>query len=53
MLSNKILYIVFFTGFAAMLGLGIVSPLMPVFEDNLGANGFYYIWTRIKGYKTG
>ncbi len=33
--------VLFISVFATMLGLGIVSPLLPVYADNLGATGFW------------
>jgi len=39
--KKKIFNILFISVFAAMLGLGIVSPLMPIFAEHLGANGVW------------
>ncbi len=39
--KKRIFNILFIAVFAAMLGLGIVSPLMPSFAENLGANGIW------------
>lgn len=39
--KKRIFNILFISVFAAMLGLGIVSPLMPIFAKDLGANGIW------------
>jgi len=39
--KNRLFYVLFISVFATMLGLGIVSPLLPIYADNLGATGFW------------
>jgi len=40
--ANKRLFdVLFISVFAAMLGLGIVGPLLPIYAENLGASGFW------------
>ncbi len=38
---KRIFNILFISVFAAMLGLGIVSPLMPIYAEHLGATGLW------------
>ena len=40
-MRKRIFKILFISVFAAMLGLGIVSPLMPIFAESLGASGIW------------
>ena len=40
-MEKKIFRVLFISLFATMLGLGIVSPLMPIFAENLGASGIW------------
>ncbi|HPE62652.1 MAG TPA: MFS transporter [Methanothrix sp.] len=39
--NKKLFDVLFISVFAAMLGLGIVGPLLPIYADNLGASGFW------------
>ena len=39
--KNRIFYVLFCSVFTAMLGLGIVGPLMPIYATKLGANGLW------------
>ena len=38
---QQIFNVLFISIFAAMMGLGIVSPIMPVFAEDLGASGIW------------
>ena len=40
-LSKRIFNVLFIAVFTAMLGLAIVSPLMPIYAQNLGATGIW------------
>ncbi len=40
-LSKRIFNVLFIAVFTAMLGLAIVSPLMPIYAENLGATGIW------------
>ena len=39
--KNRIFYVLFCSVFTAMLGLGIVGPLMPIYASKLGASGLW------------
>ncbi len=39
--NKKLFDVLFISVFAAMLGLGIVGPLLPIYADNLGASGLW------------
>lgn len=39
--SRRIHNVLFISVFATMLGLGIVSPLLPIYAENLGATGIW------------
>lgn len=39
--DNRIFEILFISVFAAMLGLGIIGPLLPIYAENLGATGLW------------
>jgi MFS family permease len=39
--KNRIFDVLFISVFTAMLGLGIVSPLMPIYAESLGASGIW------------
>ncbi|MFQ6115318.1 MAG: MFS transporter [bacterium] len=38
-MGKRIFRVLFFCVFAAMLGLGIIAPIMPIYAENLGATG--------------
>ena len=38
---RRLFTILFVSVFAAMLGLGIVAPLLPIYAENLGATGIW------------
>ncbi|RKY57314.1 MAG: MFS transporter [Candidatus Neomarinimicrobiota bacterium] len=40
-MADRILKILFISTFAVMLGLGIISPLMPIYAQNMGATGIW------------
>ncbi len=40
-MKNRVFYILFMAVFASVLGLGIISPLMPLYAKNLGATGIW------------
>ncbi|MBO8181523.1 MAG: MFS transporter [Archaeoglobus sp.] len=40
-MKNRIFNVLFISVFTAMLGLGIVSPLMPIYAESLGATGIW------------
>ncbi len=40
-LDKKIFSTIFFSIFSAVMGVGIVVPLLPVYAENLGASGLY------------
>ena len=40
-MKRRIFNVLFISVFAAMLGLGIVAPLMPVYAESLGASGVW------------
>jgi len=39
--DKKIFAAIFFSIFGAVMGVGIVVPLLPVYAEDLGASGFY------------
>ena len=39
--DKKLFDVLFISVFSAMLGLGIVGPLLPIYADNLGASGLW------------
>ena len=39
--DNRIFEVLFISVFAAMLGLGIIGPLLPIYAENLGATGLW------------
>jgi DHA1 family multidrug resistance protein-like MFS transporter len=39
--AKRIYNVLFISVFATMLGLGIVSPLLPIYAENLGATGIW------------
>lgn len=39
--DKKIFVTLFFSIFSAVMGVGIVVPLLPIYAENLGASGFY------------
>ncbi|MDN7024541.1 MFS transporter [Methanoculleus sp. FWC-SCC1] len=39
--TKRIFNVLFISVFATMLGLGIVSPLLPIYAENLGATGLW------------
>ncbi|MDF0589755.1 MFS transporter [Candidatus Methanocrinis natronophilus] len=39
--DHRIFEILFISVFAAMLGLGIIGPLLPIYAENLGATGLW------------
>jgi DHA1 family multidrug resistance protein-like MFS transporter len=39
--DKRLFDVLFISVFAAMLGLGIVGPLLPIYADNLGASGLW------------
>lgn len=39
--DKRLFDVLFISVFAAMLGFGIVGPLLPIYADNLGASGFW------------
>jgi predicted MFS family arabinose efflux permease len=39
-MEKRALFTLFFSIFAAILGLGILSPLLPTIAEDLGATGF-------------
>jgi len=40
-MRRRIFNVLFISAFAAMLGLGIIAPLMPIYAKNLGATGIW------------
>ena len=46
-MQTRVLAVLFLSMFAAMLGIGLVSPLLPVFADEMGATGIWLglIWS--------
>jgi len=40
-MKKKIFYLLFLSVFASVLGMGIISPLMPLYAKNLGASGIW------------
>ena len=40
-MQKRIFNVLFIAVFAAMLGLGIISPLMPIYAENMGATGIW------------
>ena len=40
-MKNRIFSVLFISVFAAMLGLGIIAPLMPIYARSLGASGIW------------
>ncbi len=38
---NKILFVLFISIFSSMLGVGIIVPILPLYAENLGANGLW------------
>ncbi len=40
-IAKRIYNVLFISVFATMLGLGIVSPLLPIYAENLGATGIW------------
>ena len=40
-LDKKIFTAIFFSIFSAVMGVGIVVPLLPIYAENLGASGLY------------
>ncbi|MFY1645004.1 MFS transporter, partial [Methanoculleus bourgensis] len=39
--AKRIYNVLFISVFATMLGLGVVSPLLPIYAENLGATGIW------------
>lgn len=39
--TKQIFLVLFFAAFAAMLGMGIISPLLPLYADLMGASGLW------------
>ncbi|HII07488.1 MAG TPA: MFS transporter, partial [Methanotrichaceae archaeon] len=39
--EKRLFDVLFISVFAAMLGLGIVGPLLPIYAENLGASGLW------------
>lgn len=40
-MNNQILYVLYFSVFATILGLGIIGPVMPIYAESLGAGGVW------------
>jgi MFS family permease len=43
-MKKRALFTLFFSIFAALLGLGILSPLLPSLAEDIGATGFWDVW---------
>jgi len=41
LITKRVFNVLFISVFTAMLGLGIVSPLMPIYAESLGATGIW------------